>query len=284
MLFRSVVDADGRLVRSESFVAPYPSMVHDFVVTRTHIVFPIFPLTGSMDRAMKGLPPFAWEPHLGTHIGIMPRHGSVADLRWFRGDASYVFHPLNGFDSDDGKVVCDVMKYEVAPLFPMPDGSPTGDVPPVAKLVRWTFDPSGNSDSYRETALDDHPAEFPRLDERFAMLPYRHGYLNAAPVTDAAKGRDARAGLAHIDLARSSSTLWQPAAGDYCGEPVFVERSADAPEGDGWLLSVIYRGEENRSDLGVFDATDLSAGPVALVHLSHRVPAGFHGNWRAGPL
>ena len=37
---------------------------------------------------------------------------------------------------------------------------------------------------------------------------------------------------------------------------------------------------ENRSDLAVFDAQHLKDGPLARVHLSHRVPAGFHGNWR----
>ena len=38
---------------------------------------------------------------------------------------------------------------------------------------------------------------------------------------------------------------------------------------------------ENRSDLAVFNATDVEAGPVALVQLGHRVPDGFHGNWVA---
>jgi carotenoid cleavage dioxygenase len=42
---------------------------------------------------------------------------------------------------------------------------------------------------------------------------------------------------------------------------------------------VVWRARENRSDLAVFNATDVEAGPVALVHLGHRVPDGFHGNW-----
>ncbi len=41
---------------------------------------------------------------------------------------------------------------------------------------------------------------------------------------------------------------------------------------------------ENRSDLAVFEATDIARGPIALAHLSSRVPAGFHGNWRPGTL
>ena len=62
-------------------------------------------------------------------------------------------------------------------------------------------------------------------------------------------------------------------------EPVFVERGSDAAEGGGWLLAVVWRARENRSDLAVFDATEIAAGPIALVHLGHRVPDGFHGNW-----
>ena len=58
-------------------------------------------------------------------------------------------------------------------------------------------------------------------------------------------------------------------------------RAEDAAEGDGWLLAVVWRAGENRSDLAVFNATDVEPGPVALVQLGHRVPDGFHGNWVA---
>jgi carotenoid cleavage dioxygenase-like enzyme len=93
-------------------------------------------------------------------------------------------------------------------------------------------------------------------------------------------GRDARNGLAHIDHQTGRVSTWRPGVADQCGEPVFVPRSAMADEGDGFLLSVIWRAETNSSDLAVFDAGQISAGPVALAHLSHRVPSGFHGNWR----
>lgn len=281
-LMLHVADREGQSLRSVHIVAPFPSMVHDFVVTRSHVIFPIFPLTGSMERASRGLPPYAWEPDKGTHIGILPRNGSAGDVRWFTGDPCYVFHPMNAFD-EGGRIVCDMMKYDTAPLFPLPDGRPSSKHAPAARLVRWTFDLAGNSGGFTEQALDERTGEFPRLDERHAMLPYRHGYFNAAPVTDAAKGREARAGMAHIDLQTGRTAEWQPPYGDYCGEPIFVERHANAPEGDGWLLCVIWRGAQNSSDLAVFDTADLAAGPIALAHLSHRVPAGFHGNWVSMP-
>ncbi len=274
------VDREGNLLRSRHFEAPFASMVHDFVVTRKYIVMPIFPLTSSMDRAKKGFPAYAWEPEKGTHVAVIPRDGKAGQIRWFDAPAGYVFHPMNGFDTEDGKLICDMQKYEHAPLFPKADGTPVAKYSPEAKLVRWTFDLNSKARSFKEDPLDDHSGEFPRFDERFAMLEYRHGYFNAAPATAATQGREARAGLAHIDLKTRNTVLWQPPLGDYCGEPIFVPRDAKAAEGDGWILSVIFRGAENRSDLAVFDAGQLSAGPIALVHLSHRVPAGFHGNWR----
>ncbi|MBS0444978.1 MAG: carotenoid oxygenase family protein [Proteobacteria bacterium] len=275
-----VADKDGRLVRSDMLAAPFPSMVHDFVVTRDWIVLPIFPLTGSMERAQTGRPPYAWEPELGTHVALIPRRGSVADARWFRGDPSYVFHPMNAYDTPDGKVVCDMMQYPVAPLFPLPDGRPSTDAPPSACLVRWTLDPNGGTERYDEQPLDDHPGEFPRLDERYTGRPYRHGYFQAGAVTDAEGRLASRSGIAHIDHASGRVALWRPGPEDRCGEPIFVPRRPDAAEGDGYLLSVIFRAETQCSDLAVFDATDVAAGPIALAHLSHRVPAGFHGNWR----
>ena len=276
-----VADGDGRLQRSQRLLAPYPSMVHDFVVTPRWIVLPIFPLTGSMERAMKGAPPYAWEPDKGTHVALVAREGSVEDVRWFSADPCYVFHPMNAFDTPDGKLVCDMMKYPVAPLFPLPDGRRTGDESPVARLVRWTFDPHGATDGFIEQPLDDHPGEFPRLDERYTGLPYRHGYFQAGAVTDVAEQRrEARAGVAHIDHQSGAVDIWRPEPGDHCGEPLFVPRHPDAEEGDGFVLSVVFRAATQCSDLAVFDARHIGDGPLALAHLSHRVPAGFHGNWR----
>ena len=108
----SVVDANGLVTRLESFVAPYASMVHDFMVTKEHILFPIMPLTGSLERAFAGGPVYAWEPEKGVHIGVMPRTGSVKDLRWFRGAPSYVFHPMNTY-TQGNKIISDVCELSL---------------------------------------------------------------------------------------------------------------------------------------------------------------------------
>jgi len=276
------VTADCKVTRAEILEGPFPTMIHDFAVTRNWIVIPFFPLISSIERAMNGNSSFAWEPDKGTQIAFIPRSGTVADAKWVTVPACYVFHPMNHFETAQGHVIIDVMKYNVPPLSQRPDGSPASNEIPVARLFRWTFDLSGKTNTFREEQIDDRPGEFPRFDERSCMSDYRHGWVVSGKVLEA--GVSHSEGITHHDLTNGRNTTWSAGAGDRFGEPVFVPRSAEAAEGDGWVLSVIYRAEEGRSDLAVFEATDIARGPVALAHLSSRVPAGFHGTWRPGPL
>ncbi len=43
---------------------------------------------------------FTWEPERGTRIGVMPRDGGNADVRWYDTDPCYVFHPMNAYEED----------------------------------------------------------------------------------------------------------------------------------------------------------------------------------------
>ena len=270
------VDATGVVKRFERFEAPYASMVHDFIVTANHVLFPILPITGSMDRAMSGRPPYAWEPEKGAYVGVMKRTGTSADIVWFRAESCYVFHVMNAWE-DGERIVADVMQFEEAPLFTHPDGSPTDPAKARARLCRWTFDLSGNTDRFTQDYLDDLTGEFPRIDDRRAGLASAHGWYACANPGLSMFG--ALSGIAHVDGHGKRLGHYMLPAGDTISEPVFVPRGADAAEADGWLLAVVWRARENRSDLAVFNATDVAAGPVALVQLGHRVPDGFHGNW-----
>jgi len=268
-----VTDASGKVVRRDDFQAPFACMVHDFMVTENHVLFPILPLTASLERAMGGRPPFAWEPEKGSHVGVMRRDGDVASIRWFNTEACYVFHPLNAWEEGD-TLYADVMRYDVAPLFPNADGSPGRKS--AARLVRWSFDLAGASDAIREQPLDDLDGEFPRVDPRVETLRHRHGWYAADPTGAQTVKLGA---IAHLDLATGARQLYELPDGDLTSEPVFTPRSADAAEGDGWVTAVVWRAAENRSDLLVFEAQDIARGPIATAEMPRRVPFGFHGNW-----
>jgi carotenoid cleavage dioxygenase len=204
------VTADGRITRAEILEGPYPSMIHDFAVTRNWIVLPIFPLTSSMERAMSGKPPFAWEPDKGTHIAFIPRNGTVADVKWVSAPASYVFHPMNHYETADGKVVVDVMKYDVAPLFPSRTARPRRPALPLASCSAGPSTstarqhlqggaarrPLGRVPALRRALL--HERLPPRLDRR-----RRHHRPEA--------GEPRQDGLTHYDLKTGKSTAGRPA-------------------------------------------------------------------------
>lgn len=142
--------------------------------------------------------------------------------------------------------------------------------------MRWTIDLDGGSDTIRQTPLDDLIGEFPRVDPRIETRRHRHGWYGADTSNSGTAKLNA---IAHIDLQTGRRRLYQLADGDGASEPVFVPRSADAAEGDGWLTAVVYRAAEDRSDLLVFDALEIDIGPIAVARMPRRMPFGFHGNW-----
>lgn len=273
-----VTSPDGKVVRRDKFKAPYCSMVHDFFVTQNYALFPILPLTGDMERAKRGGPAFAWEPEKGAYVGVMKRNASVDTIRWIEVDPVYVFHPMNAWEDGD-TIHIETMEYRTAPLFPNADGSPGEDS--VAPPVRWTIDLADPAARVKRTQLDDLTGEFPRFDERRAGLPYRHGWYAANTETTGEDGEKILSfdSIAHVDLKTGRRAVHRFGKGDTVGEPIFVPRTPDAPEGDGYVLTIVHRAADNRSDLVVLNAQDMAGEAQAVLELPRRVPAGFHGNW-----
>ena len=67
--------------------------------------------------------------------------------------------------------------------------------------------------------------------------------------------------------------------GRFPGEFVFVPASVDAAEDEGWLIGLVVDSNQQTTDLAILDARAITGEPVATIHLPHRVPPGFHGNW-----
>ena len=54
-----------------------------------------------------------------------------------------------------------------------------------------------------------------------------------------------------------------------------MPRSADAPEGDGFILTVVDRFAEKRTDLLILDGNDVSRPPIATIKLPFALPMSF---------
>jgi len=158
-----VADKEGKLVREEWFEVPYVSLMHDFVVTREHVIFPVFPTVADPERIKAGGPHWGWDPSKETWVGIMPRDGGTGSMRWFRGPPVSAFHFMNGYT--DGDLVHMDFGYAKVNQFPFIREATGVEFKPEDMqypYVRWTFDLSKPGDTYEETMLGIG-GDFPRV-------------------------------------------------------------------------------------------------------------------------
>ncbi|MFD6463870.1 carotenoid oxygenase family protein, partial [Streptomyces roseolus] len=90
-----IIDRDGRPIKTETVPVPHQSMLHTFFVTENYVVFPVTPLDISIRRAMSGGPLVGWDPERPTKLGLMPRRGTAAEVRWFEAPPRHMMHQAN---------------------------------------------------------------------------------------------------------------------------------------------------------------------------------------------
>ena len=249
--------------------------MHDFAVTRDFVVFFVRPVSLSRERARTGKSIVAWEPSLGTHIGVFPRRSKAEAIRWFTGDACMTWHCVNAFNQDDD-IFVDVCT-QAAPAFPAVDGTPPTEEDLEQFLTRWTLSWSAPG-GYTTERSSDTVCECPRIDERCAGNPYAHAYVacGGGPGT----GDPFHRALGCFELASRRMTTCHFGNHGAVSEAVFVPRYADSGEGDGFLLATVFDERRNASHLAILDAAHVSEGPIARAEVDHRIPMGFHGTWR----
>lgn len=269
----NVVDKDGNLTKNVFLEAPFPAMVHDFFVTQTHVIFPIFPLTTSLERAMSGGPMMAWEPDKGTHFGVLPRDGEAEDVRWFNMEARFMFHMMNAW-TDGSKLHADVTGADATQFAPKLDGTmATEGTSPTFR--RWTVDLADNTNRISEALFDDMTCEFPRTNDEFMTIPYRHGWAVGTSGGNGAFFNE----VIHYDTLTGTRKTHSLGADYLGGEAVFAPRVGATDEADGYLVMLAFNQSRNLSEFQVFDALSIDSGPLARAKLPVRIPAGFHGTF-----
>lgn len=297
----SVIDAEGRARRTVDVTVGGSPMMHDFSLTEKNVVFYDLPVTFDVRQAAEmtvprgmRLParlvlsavigriripdpftpgtqspgrdrrfPYSWNPKYPARVGVMPRDGGNADVRWFDVEPCYVFHPMNAYD-EGNTVILDVVRH---PKMFATDHLGPNEGPPV--LERWTVDLA--DDKVRVSRFDDRGQEFPRIDERLVGKRHRYGY---APGFEDGNGSGT---LYKHDLVNGDTHTRSFGADKALSEFVFHPSSQTAAEDGGVLMGYVYDRPSDRSELAVLDAQTLQ--DVARIKLPHRVPAGFHGNW-----
>jgi carotenoid cleavage dioxygenase len=223
----------------------------------------------------------SWKPELGLRFGVR-RRDAGAKTQWFTAPTpGFIFHPGNAYE-ENGRIVMDACTYlDGGALLETLRTARDGQQVPGFAAVPFLYELDLASGTCSERQLDDRGAEFPRLDDRLVGYRNRYGYA----ALDRSKGGDAAdtwATIVRYDRQGGRNVIHDFGKWQWPSEPVFVPRSADAGEADGFVLTVVYDGETDGSYLAILDAQNLDAKPLAKCRLKHRIPMGFHGNFAAG--
>src|SRR5690606_29151613 len=165
------VSAQGTVDKVVRIPVKHGPMVHDCAITRTQVVVLDLPVTFSWWSLLKRESfPYAWNKRHPARVGLLPRDGGAADIRWYDVDPCFVFHPCNAYDLPDGSVVMDVVAHR--DMFNRSRTGPEIDTQP--RFERWTLPAQGHRVERR--VISERSQEFPRLNETRVGQPYRYAY------------------------------------------------------------------------------------------------------------
>ncbi|HTW38971.1 MAG TPA: carotenoid oxygenase family protein [Steroidobacteraceae bacterium] len=277
-----VADRHGKLVREEWFEVPYCAMMHDFAVTQEHVIFPVFPTTADRARIEAGGAHWIWEPSRPTYVGIMPRAGTVRDLRWFTGPAYSAYHFMNAY-TEGSQVHLDFGYGKVNP-FPFIQEASKIRVRPEemdGQFVRWSFNMARPGERWEEYVLG--PAgDMPRIAERDMLVDYTVGYYQSF---DPSVGPPLIAGpvgagfntILRIEVKSGKLTRLPMDRRSTVQEHVHIP--SRQPGHEGYLAFLVDLHDEHQSEMFVLEAARIERGPIARIKIPLRLRVGVHGNW-----
>lgn len=279
-----VANARGELIREQWFKAPYCALMHDFVVTKEHAVFACFPIAADLSRLQQGGPHWVWDPALGTRVGIMPRDGDVAEMRWFHGELCSGFHFANAFT--DGHVVHVDFSLTNVPVFPFIRADSNLRIEQyelAGALERWSFDLS-DPDGRVERRVLAPAGDLPRIADKDAMRDYEILYYEhyepgvGPPIPTGAVGPGFNA-LSRLEVktGRRLTLPMQPRV--TLQEAVHIP--SKQPGHEGYLAFVVDVHDENLSEVFIVSARYPDRGPIAKIKVPLRLRSGVHGSWVA---
>jgi len=253
-----------------------------------------------------------WNPNIPFYIGCLPRRGAKSSdvkvripyvlsrtgfvltiYQWFRAPNAFPGHTANAFETPDGKIAFDLPVSDKNVFFWWPDADGNAPDPHdiTADMQRFTIDPtSDNLELPRPELLLKKDCEFSRIDERFSMKPYNHIFflmMDPSLGSDMSRIVPFMGGgfppyntMSHLNIETKQLESYLPGPTHLVQEPVFVPRSDDAPEGDGWLMALVNNYTTMASELHIVDTRNFTKAQ-AVVELPVRLRMGLHGNWVA---
>ncbi len=277
-----VISADGKHSRAIPIDLPGPRLPHDMAITPNYSILHDLPLFYDMEAFKLGRHKLKFYNEIPSRFGIIPRHGDASKIRWFEAKSTFVYHISNAWEEGD-EIVMQGTPYRP----PQDSADPIAAGQRIAKLVatlendcmmyEWRF--NLKTGATKEGLIADAAnMEFPSTNPLFQGRQSRYSW-NVLMGASRQPEEPQFTGLCKVDTRTGQVQRWSDGDDYWYSEAPFAPKANATTEDDGYLVGFVWNGAQTRSEAHLFDARDLSRGPLARIHLPQRVPHGFHSVW-----
>ena len=141
-----------------------------------------------------------------------------------------------------------------------------------AHAYRWEF--NLKTGTVTEGPLEDGISEFGMINPRVAGRPYQYTWAAKAK-----PGWFLFDGLLRLNVQTGERQEYKFPEGVYASESPMAPSGNSVNESDGYVLTFTTDMNNNKSECVIFDAQDISYGPIASVLLPQRICVGTHSYW-----
>jgi all-trans-8'-apo-beta-carotenal 15,15'-oxygenase len=273
----------GRLLseRSDSFNGF--AFLHDFAITpnwgvflQNAIAFNPLPFALGLKGAAQCL---TSKPGSQGQFWLIPRDsGAFAGQppRIVPAPEGFVFHHLNAWEEGETVVVESIYYADFPSIGPDTDFRQVDfDLIPEGLLERCSINLS--TATVQTERMSERCCEFAMVNPRREGLSSRYAWM---AVAERESGNDPLQAIKKLDLQSGERRVWSAAPRGFVSEPLMVPRSGGSQEDDGWVLTVVWNGGRDASDLVILDAASMAE--LAVLPLPLALPHGLHGSFVAG--
>ena len=274
-------DRTGKLEQQNSHPLSGLPLIHDFCFAGQYLVFLVSPVRVNLAPVALGQKTYSdsleWKPELGTEILIFDRD-SLSLVSSGKTDPWFQWHFANGYVNSQGKIVTEFTRYDDFDTNQYLKEVASGYTKTPAPGTLWSLkiDPQ-TAKVISNQQICDLAGEFPLVSPAKVGQNWRYTYLNVQSESSRI-GQELYNAIACYDRQRSAIAIADLGDKIYPSEPILVP-GKDNPE-QGWLLTVAYDGNSDKSEVRIYHSDKLSEPPVCRLALPVVIPHSFHGTWK----
>lgn len=274
------IDAQGKLQKAGTVASDPMTMPHDFVATKNHLVLLMPPFHYQSGNNESFIDSHKWNPQDPTRI-LVVRKDDFSKTRWFELPAQWVFHFGNAWEDNAGVIRFDGARSETPEVmtdtFREVMRGRVASNPPSAHHQYQLDTKKGVAREMPMLAMGID-SEFPCINPDFSTQRNQFLYFLSAKATEPAP-YPSLTSVSRFDIEKGKLTSYRYPNTKIPEEHIFVPKPNARSEGQGWLIGTALDYVNEKTELNLFDAEAVDAGPIATAVLPYALPLGLHGKF-----